>query len=195
MIFLLAGCASNEVPFQKLSAGIGYSLEEKGQPDNFIVKMELPKNIDSKILNSYAARAIGEECLVRGFAFFDFTDVVTSSSEGFCFKENKRKSLAISFEQKAMAMNPPEFLIANLNQKSQTNLQVGDKILRVDGKDMVSVSNLKSLIFFYGKQQNDKVQLDVQRDGKNFSVKEPIADLTGGAFGPEDLKDLRQRFF
>ena len=81
----MTGCASKQIPFQKMSDGIGYSVEEKS-PANFLIKTSLPVDHVKESTHRYAARAVGEECFQRGFEHFDFTVPVNGVAEGFCFK-------------------------------------------------------------------------------------------------------------
>ena len=193
-LFLASGCVSSEISFQKSSNGIGYTIENSKQPDYFIVKLQLPLKSEDTSSKRYAARAVGEECLARGFIFFDLTDPKDSSAEGFCFKENKRKALGISFDKKHLENSPPSFVVENLNSKSRTNLLVGDKVNKISGKEIGSVSRIKSLIFSSYHLQVSEVDIDLERNGKSLTVKEPIADLLGGAFGKEDLEALRKQY-
>lgn len=193
-LFLTFGCASNEIPFQKSSNGVGYTIEHSKRPDYFIVRLQLPLKSEEASFKRYAARAVGEECLARGFTFFDLTDPKDNSVEGFCFKENKRKALGISFDKKYLENSPPSFVVENLNSKSRTNLLVGDKVNKIAGQEVGSVSRIKSLIFLSNNQQVSEVDITLERNGKNLSVKEPIADLLGGAFGKDDLDALRKQY-
>lgn len=187
-IFLLAfaGCASNQVPFQKNDGGVGYSVETKGSA-NFFIKTNLPSDFEQNSIKRYVARAVGEECLQQGFKYFDYTAPMNGISEGFCFKENKRKALAVTFEEEGLTELPPKFVIKSLNQKTNSKLLIGDKITKVEGREVTSVSELKSLAFQFGQKDMANTSVEVIRNGKDLIFSEPLADLSFSAFGPDSL--------
>lgn len=193
-LLVLTGCASNQVPFQKSDTGIGYSVEEKGS-GNFLIKAALPIDFEQKSVERYVARAVGEECLRQGFQYFDYTSPMNGISEGFCFKENKRKALAVTFEKEGLAAAPPSFVVENLNQKSKTNLLVGDKIIKAEGRDVTSVSDLKRLAFHYGQKGTLSINLEIIRQGKALTFSEPLADLSNGSHGPDSLEALQKKYY
>jgi hypothetical protein len=190
LILALIGCASQQVPFQKSNNSVGYSVEEKNT-DNFIIKSQLPADSDPKWIYKYIGRAVGEECLQKGFDFFDYTEPQNGVSEGFCFKENKRKALAVTFVPAGLDSTPTEFVGENLNQKSNTSLQVGDKFVKVEGKKIESVSELKSLAFSNRNKKGLNVKIELVRADKNLTINEPLADMTGGCYDQESLASLR----
>lgn len=190
LLFVLSACASTQVPFQKVENGVGYSVEAKGQ-DHFLIKTKLPTDLEPKSVVRYVARAVGEECLKNGFQYFDYTSPKDGASEGFCFKENKRMALGITFERVGLEAVPPSFVIEDLNQKTNTKLLVGDKLLKVEGREIASVSELKSLAFQYGKKGTANVQVEVLRQGKALTLSEPLSVLSNASYGPSDLEALR----
>ena len=82
-----------------------------------------------------------------------------------------------------------------MNQKSKTFLLVGDRVVKAEGKNVTSVSDLKSLAFHEGQKNTVTMTLEIIRQGKVLTVSEPLADLTGGTFGPEDLLALKQKYY
>lgn len=191
LLLILTGCASTQIPFQKNTNGVGYSIESKGSA-NFLVKTQLPSELDQKSIVMYVARSVGEECLARGFQYFDFTTPVNGSAEGFCFKENKRKAFAVTFTRQGLDSRPVEFVIEDLNHKTNSKLQVGDKVVKIDGRVISSVSDVKSLAFDFGQKNVNAVKMELIRKGKSLTIIEPLADMTGGAYGPEYLLILRK---
>ena len=191
-LFFLVGCASNLVSFQKADQGFGYSIENKST-GNFLIKLNLPPQMESKGVTFYTARAVGEECLQQGFEYFDYTAPSNGLSEGFCFKENKRKSLAMTFNMDAFKAVPPKLIIENLNQKSKTYLLVGDQITKAEGRAVQSVSDLKTLSYHYGQKGIMNVELELIRQGKVLKITEPLADLSNGTSGPNELMNLRKK--
>lgn len=190
----LSGCASKQIPFQKADTGFGYSVETKGV-GNFLVKTNLPSELEQKSVEQYTARAVGEECLQQGFQYFDFTSPTKGVAEGFCFKENKRKALAVTFEAAGLIAIPPSFAVENLNQKSKTNLLVGDKLVKADDRVITSVSELKSLAFQHEQKGIASMNLEVLRQGKILKFTEPLADMVNGAHDFETLESLRKRYY
>jgi S1-C subfamily serine protease len=116
-------------------------------------------------------------------------------SEGFCFKENKRKALAITFEKEGLTASPSIFVVENLNQKSKTNLLIGDKVIKAEGRNVTSVSDLKILAFHYGQIGTVKINLEIIRQGKSLTLSEPLAELSNGAHGPDSLEALQKKYY
>lgn len=139
---LLAACATKEIPFQKEAGGVGYSVENKSA-DNFLVRTRLPAAVSAESALKYVGRAVAEECLQRGFSFFDMTAPSENLSEGFCFKENRRRALAISFKPEPLTSSPSTFVIDNLNGKSATKLKPNDQLVKINGENVESLPNLK----------------------------------------------------
>jgi len=189
---LLAGCASTQIPFQKGSDSPGYTVQEKS-PANLAIQTKLPADLEQKSIHRYVARAVGEECLERGFSYFDLTEPKNGAVEGFCFKENKRKAVGITFQAEPRKQNPELLIVEHLNNKTQTFLQPGDQILKAGNQNLNSVGDLKILAFQSGAQNKSEVQLELVRAGKKLQIKEPLVDMTEGAYGPQDLSALRKR--
>ena len=200
LILILAICAqvllsssfASAVDFQKLDTAVGYSIENKKNADNFLIKPRFPENIETREIMLYLVKAAGEECLTRGFKFFDFTNPQDGVAEGFCFSENIRKAFAIKFEDAPLKELPPRFIVEDLMGKTLSKLQVKDQVLAVDGKKISSVSELKSLAFATGKTKKAEFKLEIKRDGKDLKITEPLAELKNGAFGPDDLADSKK---
>lgn len=192
LLVFLTSCSS--VPFQKLTNGVGYTIISKG-PKNFVVKVELPKELETKSPERYYARTVGEECLQRGFEYFDFTNPINGISEGFCFKENKRSAFAISFDKNGLNSTPNEFIVESLNQKSITFLQPKDKIIKTNGKNILSIDELKLIAFELGQKNINSVNIELIRQGSVLTISEPMAELTNGCYGPEDLIALRKKYY
>jgi len=193
LMFIVIGCAS-PIPFQKMNNGIGYEIEPKG-PETFAVKMSLPDSARAnQYLDLYAAAAIGEECKKRGYEYFDHALVSSSLSEGFCYKENRKRALAISFARKNLELQPAEFVVEDLNSKSKTALKLNDKITKFDGKVVQSMGEIKSMVFSIDKKNVSSIKLELIRDGKVITVDEPLADFPGSLSDPKSLVAYRKLF-
>ncbi len=191
IFIVLMGCASQEVPFQKLNNGIGYTVEQKSK-NNLIIKANIPPSILTRTKTRYFARAVGEECLKLGFAYFDYTEPVDSASEGFCFPNNKRIAFAIKFKMDKLDSVPPEFIVEYLNQKAKTFLQINDKIIKINDIEPHSIAELKKYAFSLGEKNIQSVKIELLRNGKTLHIEEPMAVLSSGSYGPEDLQSLRE---
>lgn len=188
---VLSACASSPT-FKKTSYGVdGYSVQDLATKDHFQVIVKLPEGTDSKYFRNYGYRAVGEECLARGFQFFDMGELDTTVFEGFCFPDANRKALAISFQNNGLIQSPSRFVVEHLNNKAVTKLRPNDELLLIDDKPPVSMINLKSLVFIAATNNKNALPLKIKRQGREIKVMEPIADLKNGALDQNDLKSLR----
>lgn len=91
---LLLGCASAPSTFQKnVDDSYGYSVVETTSKDRFRVLVNLPSDKSEVYVRYYGYRAVGEECVARGFDRFDFSDVNATTFEGFCLSAPLQSSL------------------------------------------------------------------------------------------------------
>jgi hypothetical protein len=187
-LFLTSACAI--VPFQENTNGLGYTIVPDG-PANFAVKLQLPADFSEASMERYGARAVGEECLKRGYKYFSASNVLNKTAEGFCYKEEGMKALGLSFSKKESPAN----VVENLNQKSKTFLQVGDLLLKVDGQELTPDVQLKKITFKAGEKNKNTIKIELLRQGKKMQVDEPMAVLTGATYRPEDLEFLRKKYY
>lgn len=188
---ILAACASAPT-FKKTSYGVnGYSVQDLTTKDHFQIIVNLPEGTDGKYFRNYGYRAVGEECLVRGFKFFDVGELDTTVFEGFCFQDASRKALAVSFQNNGLIQSPSRFVVDHLNNKTFTKLRPNDELLLIDNKPPISMINLKSLVFIAASNNKNELLLKIKRQGREIKVMEPIADLKNGALDQKDLEALR----
>jgi hypothetical protein len=186
---LVSGCATTKPKFQK---GIpGYRIADAISDTGFVVTMELGPHVDEKYSEVYGIRAIGEECLARGFNYFDFAIREPQSVEGFCYKTADHPGLGIEFAAKGLSVRPEQFVIADLNGKTKTLLQKGDEILEIDGKPPKNVATFKSKVFRASMTNQKTVDLKVKRGDQVLQIKEPIALFKNSSMGSTQLDLLR----
>jgi len=192
IFMFVSGCAA--VPFKKTDSGHGYQVINGKHPDNFTVKFNLPENMHTRSLDRYYARAVGEECLERGYSHFLNSSTKDGETTGFCYKSNVRKGLGPSYSRANYMAVPPKFIIENLNSKSRTNLKINDEVLLVEKQKATSMAHFHQIMFDISKRQPlpSEVSVVIKRDGKEVSLKEPLADMPESSFGPDDLMELRQ---
>jgi len=191
ILLVLSACASKP-SFQKNSnETIGYVIQNYATNDNFRVIVNLPQGTTEQYARNYGYRAVGEECLIRGFNFFDVGEVDGKVFEGFCFKDSVRKSLAVSFQNDGLVRSPKRFVIEYVNNKPSTKLKLNDELLLMDNKSPDSMANLKSLVFNAATNNKNFLPLKIRRKGRELKVMEPIADLKNGVLDINDLDALR----
>lgn len=188
---ILSACVSAPT-FKKTSYGVeGYSVQNLATQDHFQVIIKLPEGTNSKYFINYGYRAVGEECLVRGFEYFDVGELDKTVFEGFCFQNSTRKALAINFQNNGLIQSPARFVVEHLNNKTATQLMPNDEILLIEEKAPNSMANLKSLVFVATTNNKSVIPIKIKRQGREIKVIEPIADLKNGVFDKNDLKSLR----
>ena len=100
--------------------------------------MNLPGKTAVKTMPDYGLRAAGEECLHRGFQYFDGVEIRPNSFEGFCFNSATRKSLAFSFLTAELKESHSHFIVENLNNKTNSQILKADEITSIDGMNIDS---------------------------------------------------------
>ncbi len=151
----------------------------------------LPSDTSKNTLKIYGWRAIGEECLSRGFEFFDISDESPIQFVGFCYSTNERKALAITFRKNELQQTPRKFIVEDLNNKSATNVRIKDELLAIGDQKLISMGQLKSVVFGV-TQKSNSIPVSLLRNGKLLEVNEPIALLKSGVLGKSDLENLRR---
>ena len=185
------GCTSAP-KFEKSNGTSGYSVRNLSGQTHFSVDLLLPSDTSRETLKHYGWRAIGEECLARGFQFFDVSDENPTRYVGFCYSGNERKSLALTFTLDGLEKNPPKFVVEDLNNKSSTLVKLGDEVTQIANETPTSMAHIKSIVY-QATQSSNTIPLKVRRNGKEIEVKEPVALFKEGILGSEDLKALRQQ--
>jgi hypothetical protein len=190
-LFLLLSACATSVPFKKNGAEFGYKIKDGAMKETFEVQLSLNTTPDENTIAKYMAKAVGEECSERGFEYFDYTDM-QMTAEGFCYKDNVKKSLAVTFKKEGLDKTPQEFIISDLNSKSKTFFKLGDIITKISGKSATTLAALRSQTMHAGLSGKTSLPVEIKRDGKTLKFEEPIALFTGASFGPKDLLSLRR---
>lgn len=187
--FILTACAT--LPrFQKsLDGSNGFTVQDLSTKDHFRVTVQVPPESSGKFIKDYGFRAVGEECLARGFHYFDVGEISLFSFEGFCFADAVRKSLAITFQPAGLLESPPRFIVGNLNNKTNSKLQVNDEIVFIDQERPNSMSQLKSIVFAASNKK--QLSMKIKRQNNEIAILEPIVELRDAAYGKNDLEALR----
>ena len=191
-LFLICLSACQSAPkYQELNSGSGYKITSSNQKDMFTVRVSVPAGTSPSYTVQYGLRAIGEECQRRGFSYFDFAERATQFDlDGFCYPSKDRRALGVTFD--GFRENPAKFEVTDLNHKSKTFFQLGDRIEFVEGKSLKSMGELKATVAQLSKQKS-YLDIVVQRGGKPVTLNEPIALFHDINLGPEDLKSIQRR--
>jgi hypothetical protein len=189
-LFFITNCSTSP-KFEKSNGSSGYTVKELTSKNHFEITLLLPSDTSKNTLKVYGWRAIGEECLNRGFEFFDISDEEPNKYVGFCYPTNERKALAITFKANGLQESPRKFVVEDLNSKSVTNIKIDDEVLAVAGQKLVSMGQLKSVVFA-STQKSNSMSVSLLRNGKPLEINEPVALLKSGILGKADLENLRR---
>jgi hypothetical protein len=187
----LPACASLKPKFQKGPGG--YQVADVSPPDAFVVTVDLMKKVDDKYAETYGLRAVAEECLSRGYDYFDFAAREPRVIEGYCYKTPDHPGLGVEFALKGLAETPQRFLVGDLNGKTKTGLEKGDELLEIDGQPPVIIANIKSHVFRDSVAKQKTIPLKVKRGDQTLEIKEPIALFKNSSMGSAQLELLRSR--
>lgn len=185
----LASCASTPT-FQE-NASEGFTIQDSKNPARFVVELHLPTANDG-FRSNYVMRAIGETCAKREFPYFNIGAIDANRYEGYCYKTSANRSLGLSLT--VPKKDGERFVVENLNGKTNTKVQVGDAVLKVNSLAITSMSVLKNEVFDSVEAKKNFVKLEIERAGQVQSVEEPIADVANASPGPEELQGLRALF-
>lgn len=189
-LLFLSNC-STAPKFEKSNGSSGYTLKELTGKNHFEISLLLPSDTSQDALKKYGWRAIGEECANRGFEYFDISDEAPNKYVGYCYPTNERKALAITFKANGLQENPIKFVVEDLNNKSSTMLKVADEVLTIGGQKLVSMGQLKSVVFA-ATQKSNSMTVSLLRNGKSLEINEPVALFKSGVLGKSDLEQLRR---
>jgi hypothetical protein len=128
----------------------------------------------------------GEECLARGFEYFDFSDK-NLEFYGFCYPTAVSKSLAIRFVDAELEKNPPHFVVENLNNKTLTRLKTGDEVLSINGQPSEAMWKFKYAVFKANSEKSSEMQLGIKRGSEVMTISEPLANFSGYLQSPTGL--------
>lgn len=184
----LASCAT--FPSFQDNPAEGYQVTDTSNPASFGVEVRLPESTSPNFRINYAMRAIGETCAKRGFDYFNYGQASASQWQGFCSKTSSNRSLALSLS--VPKAEGEKFVVENLNGKTNSKIQVGDVLLKVNGQAIITMAGLKTEVFNAVEAKKSSMTLEIERAGKVMTLEEPIADVANASMGPEDLKTVRQ---
>lgn len=188
LTLLLSACGSAP-KFQKTGDETGYKIEELELKNSF--RVIVPEYSISQYKVKYAFRAAGEECLARGFEYFDFSDRGLDFY-GFCYPTGISKSLAITFISSELDKNPPQFIVESLNNKPLTNLKAGDEILAINEQPSQAMWKIKYSVFLANNERKQDIKLRIRRGSDELTVAEPLVNFSGYLYGKENLEALRK---
>jgi hypothetical protein len=188
-VLVMAGCASTKPKFHKGTPG--YRIADAISDTGFVVTMDLGPRVDEKYIEVYGLRAIGEECLKRGFEYFDFAIREPQSIEGYCYKTADHPGLGIEFGTKGLLVRPEKFVVESLNGKTKTSLEKGDEIIEIEGKTPQNVASFKSAAYRASMTNQKTIDMKVKRGDQVLQIKEPIALFKNSSMGPTQLDLLR----
>ncbi len=191
LTLLLSGCASTKPVFKK--GPRGYNVVDVISSTAFVVTSELPPRTESKYIELYGIRAVGEECKSRGYDYFDFAVREPESIEGYCFKTPDKPGLGVEFSLAGLSVRPEKFVITDLNGKTKTLLQVKDEILEIEGKVPKNVAAIKAQVYRASMTNQKTLDLKIKRGDDEIQIKEPIALFKNSTMGPTQLDLLRSR--
>lgn len=176
--------------FQKVTNGNGYMIKDLSGKNHFEVSLLFDANFPTGMTKKYGWRAVGEECLSRGFHYFSFSDDSALNFQGFCYTENVFTGLGVTFEGNGLKKLPAEFLVESVNNKKPTFLKLGDRLVSVEKSKLTSMSSLRALMIALPTDKTT-VTVEFEREGKFQKAVEPLVNLRGGLLGKSDLEDLR----
>ncbi len=192
IMFIVAGCSTTRTPvFQKSDGHLGYEVQESDVKSRMTISLQMRDEVEPSYKAHYALRAIGEECAARGFNFFDQAEEDENHYNGYCYKTEARRALAIKFTDEGLRLKPRKFMVEHLNSKSQTALVVGDEILKFDDKEMRSMAELKEYIFRLDPKEK-LMSLSILRKGQPMTFDEPLAELKNSLGDEALLRTLRK---
>ena len=192
----LSGCASLEKPpFQKLeSHTYGYQVESASATSPMLtVKTILPEKYEPKLAITYASRAVAEECLTRGYEYFDTGVRGPHEVDGYCYKSADHKALGIEFTEGGLDQRPQHFIIDNLNGKTKTELKPKDELIELQGQPVESMAQIKAAVAAAVAGNQKTVDLSIKRDDQRLKVKEPIALFKNSSMSSVQLDLMRSK--
>lgn len=195
-LLALSACASiQRPPFQKLeSHEFGYRVENSVTPTEFKVTTVLPEKVDPKFAVFYASRAVAEECLNRGFSYFDIGVEGPHEVDGYCYASADHKGLGVEFGANGLELTPKRFVVSDLNGKTKTSLQKKDQILEIDGQPTTSIAQVKAIVAKAVDAGRAELDLKIKRgDDQELKIKEPIALFKNSSMGSQHLDLMRSK--
>ncbi len=140
----------------KGSFNLAYVGEAKGTVATYLLSYIMPDWKRVKISNyTYDELEDLEDVAFRGN--IDLLNAHDNAIKNAYLKANKEYKI-----------NKTDFYIYYTDKDNKNDLQVGDKLLKIDGQDITDLNTLKTILTNHSK--NDKVKLVIERDNKEKEV-------------------------
>jgi hypothetical protein len=184
---LLAACSSPA--FRKSESEPGYTVHDSTRREIFNVRAKLPAGTKQEQRLAYLTRAAGEECLARGFLFWDIGPLSASSLRAFCYKGRNRKSLGVILNNG----NIKQLTVQDTVVNSRSPFQANDVVRKIGGVDVDTAGDFKEQIFLLAENGAKDVTVKVERSGIALSLSAPFSEQRETVLTPEILEDLRKK--
>ena len=194
LVLLLSACSS--APYFRKAADPkdhGYTVKDSPEKEVFDVAVRLPSGTNLDDRYDYLVRAVGEECLARGFLFFDVGPIDTDEARGFCYPKNRKPSLGIHFDLMAFAAKEAVIRVLEVESGVATSLRPRDVIRKVGSKEIETLADYKSEIRRLGAEGNKTVTVSVERSGIALNLQAPLAEFREKIYSPDKLEALRKK--
>jgi len=181
---LLAACSS--LPrFEKS----GYSIQSSERTEIFDVRISLPAGISTEQRIEYMTRAAGEECLARGFLFWDIGTLTVNSLRAFCYKQANKKSIGVSMDPK----NIKELTVEDTLNNAHAPFKPRDVVRKIGGVEVYNAGSFKEQIFRLAESGGKTVTVKVERSGIALTLEAPFSEHREAVLTPELLEALRKK--
>jgi|GEM_PF-5244966 len=189
LLLVLSGCSSLPA-FRKASEqNFGYAIKPSDRADIFDVHAALPEAVSAEFRLQYLTRAAGEECLARGFLFWDIGATGANSLRAFCSKQPGKKSLGVILNAKL----PKAIVIEDTIVNSYAPFRPYDVVKKIGGVEVENAGSFKEQIFRLGDSERKTVTVAIERSGIALAVEAPFSEQRGTMLTPEVLESLRQK--
>ncbi|NOT78843.1 MAG: hypothetical protein HOP07_07545 [Bacteriovoracaceae bacterium] len=122
---------------------------------------------------------ISEECLKRNYAFYDYGAVDALTVSGFCYKENVKFGLGVSFNLDKIENKPPSFIVKGMGDKIPTSVKENDQFLKFNDEVLQSMLDIKLKIFNAYQKGKKSIKISLIRNHKIIDVEESIIAQDG----------------
>lgn len=189
LTFLLSACASPPA-FRKASENeFGYAIKASDRLEIFDVRAAMPETAAPEFRLDYLTRAAGEECLARGFMFWDIGSLGTNALRAFCFKRPSKKSLGVLMNTK----NPKALVVEDTVPNSYSPFRANDVVRKIGGVEVENIGGFKEQIFRLSESDRREVTVNIERSGIALSLQAPFSEQREAIFTPEMLETLRKK--
>jgi hypothetical protein len=164
LVLFLVGCAARP-PFHKMDNGTGYIVKPGPFKEMVEVHIELPSNVDERFRDDYLLRAAGEECLERGFPYYDFGYKSSTTVSVICYPTVKKPSLSVGIDPKIALSKHPKLQVEEPENGMPGPFKPFDVIRKVGGAEISTIGELKEKIFLASRENAKTVTLQIERSG------------------------------